>query len=73
MQGAYSGLICGLIVALWLGISAVVYKPYVPTPRNSIAGCPIKNMTDWEMTTVEEYTTMDYLMTTTEEERPEDR
>jgi len=43
IQGAYCGITTGLILTLWVGIGAQIYKPPVlgpEIPPMSIAGCP---------------------------------
>jgi len=47
-QGAYFGVTTGLILTLWVGIGAQVYKPQilgpVPPPMNTTE-CPYRNVT----------------------------
>jgi len=47
-QGAYFGVTTGLILTLWVGIGAQVYKPPilgpVPPPMNTTE-CPYRNVT----------------------------
>ena len=47
VQGAYVGITTGLILTLWVGIGAQVYKPavlgYVPPPMNTTE-CPYRNV-----------------------------
>ena len=69
-QGAYAGLISGLVIALWLGIAPIIYTPYSPTKPISIEGCPLKNLTGSDMTIGP---TLGYTMTTPAEPRPEDK
>ncbi len=51
MQGAYAGFLVSLLLTLWLGVGANVYKPYVPKPPVSIEGCPVDDVVS-NMTTV---------------------
>ena len=44
-QGAFSGLIVGLIFMFWIGIGAQVVKPPIPKANISIEGC------NWNLTT----------------------
>ena len=48
-QGAYFGVTTGLILTLWVGIGAQVYKPPVrgpELPAMDTVGCLLKNITD---------------------------
>jgi sodium-coupled monocarboxylate transporter 8/12 len=59
-QGAYAGFYVSLILTLWVGIGANVYKPPVPKKNVSLAGCPeLDNFTDMttSMSTAAMYTT----------------
>ena len=48
VQGAYVGITAGLVVTLWVGIGAQVYKPpvlgHIPPPMNTDQ-CPYSNVT----------------------------
>ena len=48
MQGAYVGITTGLILTLWVGIGAMIYKPpvlgHIPPPLNTTE-CPYRNVT----------------------------
>lgn len=39
IKGAICGGIAGLVVNLWIGIGALVYKPYYPKKPISVTGC----------------------------------
>ncbi|CAH1250786.1 SLC5A8 [Branchiostoma lanceolatum] len=43
--GAVVGIICGFLMTFWVGIGAQIYKPIVPRPPVTIAGCPLANHT----------------------------
>ena len=44
-QGAYVGLITGLVFMFWIGVGAYITKPYIPRAIISTAGC------NWNLTT----------------------
>ncbi|XP_019638104.1 PREDICTED: sodium-coupled monocarboxylate transporter 1-like [Branchiostoma belcheri] len=44
--GAYSGMLVGFVMTFWVGIGAQVWKPIVPKPPVSIAGCERLNVTN---------------------------
>ncbi|XP_078583638.1 sodium-coupled monocarboxylate transporter 1-like isoform X2 [Branchiostoma floridae x Branchiostoma japonicum] len=43
--GAYAGMLVGFVMTFWVGIGAQVWKPIVPRPPVSIAGCERLNET----------------------------
>ena len=51
-KGAYFGLTAGLVLTIWLGVGAQVFRPpikgHVPSPM-STAGCALKNTSSFEI------------------------
>ena len=45
-QGAYAGFFSGLIVTMWIGIGAQIYKPSVYKPPVSTSACVINSTID---------------------------
>ncbi|XP_019638106.1 PREDICTED: sodium-coupled monocarboxylate transporter 1-like [Branchiostoma belcheri] len=66
--GAVVGIICGFLMTFWVGIGAQIYKPIVPRPPVTIAGCPLANHTDSNFTTSTVSMVTDLLGTTSVED-----
>ncbi len=70
-QGAYAGLVASLVLTLWMGLGAQVYKPAVWTPPVNISGCnwdDVLNISTFTMGT----STIAAMETTTMEVAPAD-
>lgn len=39
LQGAYAGLLSGVVFGLWIAIGAHIHKPYVYRPPIQVYGC----------------------------------